>query len=128
MTSLTNIITCFTASKFIEEVTNPNFSVSLIETTLHQFSEECELLGGNSDLFIKIATRELDACRLLEEEDGGAPVSTTPANSVGGGGIAGLKPDDLGVPVEAQKRHTSTNSIFKRKKPNTYFKDKDNSY
>lgn len=127
MTSLSNIITCFTASKFIEEVTKPNFSTSLIETTLHQFSEECELLGGNSDFFIKIATRELDACRLLEE-DGGAPVSTLPTNSVGGGGISGLKPDDLGVPVETQKRHTSTNSIFKRKKPNTYFKDKDNSY
>ena len=64
MTSLSNIITCFTASKFIEEVTNPNFSLSLIENTLNQFSEQCEQLGGNSDLFVKIATRELDACRL----------------------------------------------------------------
>lgn len=126
MTSLANIITCFTASKFIEEVTNPKFSISLIENTLHQFSEECEQLGGNSDLFIKIATRELDACRLLEQEGGG--VAAPIANSVGGDGIAGLKPEDIGVPVEAQRRHTSTNSIFKRKKPNTYFKDKDNSY
>lgn len=127
MTSLSNIITCFAASKFIEEVTNPKFSTYLIESTLQQFSEECEQLGGNSDLFIKIATRELDACRLFEQE-GGAPVSATPVNSVGGGGIAGMKPDDLGVPVEAQKRHAARNSIFKRKKPNTYFKDKDNSY
>ena len=124
MTSLSNIITCFTASKFIEEVTKPNYRNSLIETTLSEFSQECEQLGGNSDLFIQIATRELDACRLLEQEGGAAPI----ANSVGGGGIAGMKPEDLAVPVEAQKRHISRNSIFKRKKPNTYFKDKDNSY
>jgi hypothetical protein len=124
MTSLSNIITCFTASKFIEEVTKPNYRNSLIETTLSEFSQECEQLGGNSDLFIQIATRELDACRLLEQEGGAAPI----ANSVGGGGIAGMKPEDLAVPVEAQKRHTARNSIFKRKKPNTYFKDKDNSY
>jgi hypothetical protein len=126
MTSLSNIITCFTASKFIEEVTNPNFSKLLIETTLQQFSTECEQLGGNFNLFIEIATRELDACRLLEQE--GGAVAAPIANSEAGGGIAGLKPEDIGVPVEAQKRHTSTNSIFKRKKPNTYFKDKDNSY
>jgi len=124
MTSLSNIITCFTTSKFIEEVTNANFSTTLIESTLQQFSKECEQLGGNSNLFVKMATRELDACRLLEQEGGAAPI----ANSVAGGGIAGMKPEDLAVPVEAQKRHTSTNSIFKRKKPNTYFKDKDNSY
>jgi len=125
MTSLSNIITCFTASKFIEEVTKPNFSTSLIETTLNEFSEECEQLGGNSDLFIKIAIRELDACRLLEQEGAiAAPI----ANSEAGNGIAGLKPDDIGIPVEAQKRHAARNSIFKRKKPNTYFKDKDNSY
>jgi hypothetical protein len=124
MTSLSNIITCFTASKFIEEVTKPNYRNSLIETTLSEFSQECEQLGGNSDLFIQIATRELDACRLLEQEGGAAPI----ANSVGGGGIAGMKPDDLAVPVEAQRRHAARNSIFKRKKPNTYFKDKDNSY
>jgi hypothetical protein len=126
MTSLSNIITCFTASKFIEEVTNSNFSTTLIETALQQFSKECEQLGGNSDLFVKMAIRELDACRLLEQE--GGAVAAPIANSEAGGGIAGLKPEDIGVPVEAQKRHTSTNSIFKRKKPNTYFKDKDNSY
>jgi hypothetical protein len=126
MTSLANIITCFTASKFIEEVTNPNFSTSLIESTLQQFSKECEQLGGNFDLFIKIATRELDACRLLEQEGGSAVAPI--ANSVAAGGIAGMKPEDLAIPVEAQRRHTARNSIFKRKKPNTYFKDKDNSY
>jgi hypothetical protein len=53
---------------------------------------------------------------------------TSVANSVGGGGIAGMKPEDLAVPVSAQKRHTSRNSIFKRKKPNTYYNDKNNSY
>lgn len=127
MTSLSNIITCFAASKFIEEVTNPKFSTYLIESTLQQFSKECEQLGGNSDLFIKIATRELDACRLLEQEGGAAPVvSSAPTNVTAG--IAGLKPDDIGVPVEAQKRHTNRNIIFKRKKPNTYFTDKNNSY
>ena len=125
MTSLTNIITSFTASKFIEEFSNPNFSRPLLENTLNTFSEECELLGGNKELFISIATRELGACGLLEQE-GGAPVSGAPANVIAG--IAGLKPEDIGVPVEAQRRHTARNSIFKRKKPNTYFKDKDNSY
>ena len=126
MTSLTNIITCFTASKFIEEFSNPNFSKSLLENTLNTFSEECELLGGNKDLFLSIATRELEACGLLEQEGGAAPVSSGPTNVTAG--VAGLKPEDLAVPVEAQKRHTARNSIFKRKKPNTYFKDKDNSY
>lgn len=127
MTSLSNIITCFSVSKFIEEVSKPTFSTFLIENKLNEFSKECEQLGGSSDLFMKIATRELDACRLLEQEGGtAAVVSSAPTNVTAG--IAGLKPDDIGVPVEAQKRHINRNTIFKRKKPNTYFTDKNNSY
>jgi hypothetical protein len=96
-------------------------------TILDEFSKDCEFLGGDKQLFIESAMRELYACRLLRE-DGGAAVAAPIANSVAAGGVAGMKPEDLAVPVEAQKRHTSRNSIFKRKKPNTYFKDKDNSY
>ena len=118
---LTKIITTFTLCEFINEAIETDDVIA----TLNQFAEECELLGGSKQMFIDSAIREMVACRLLEQEGGAAaPV----ANSVGGGGIAGMKPEDLAVPVEAQKRHTSRNSIFKRKKPNTYFKDKDNSY
>jgi hypothetical protein len=117
---LTKIITTFTLCEFINEAIESDDVVA----TLNQFAEECELLGGSKRMFMDSAIRELDACRLLEQEGGAAPI----ANSVAAGGIAGMKPEDLAIPVEAQKRHTSTNSIFKRKKPNTYFKDKDNSY
>jgi hypothetical protein len=120
MNNLSKIITTFAVCEFINEAVSDNEII----LTLHKFSEECEVLGGNKELFLELAIRELEASHLLEQEGGVAPV----ANAVGGGGIAGLKPEDIGVPVEAQKRHTAKNSIFKRKKPNTYFTDKNNSY
>jgi len=123
MNNLSKIITTFAVCEFINEAVSNNEIVS----TLHKFSEECEVLGGNKQLFIELATRELEASHLLEQEGGAAPAAPI-TNSVGAGGIAGLKPEDIGVPVEAQKRHTARNSIFKRKKPNTYFTDKNNSY
>jgi len=118
--NLTKIITTFTLCEFINEAIETDDVIA----TLNQFAEECQLLGGSKQMFIDSAIREMVACRLLEQEGGAAPI----ANSVAAGGIAGMKPEDLAIPVEAQKRHTSRNSIFKRKKPNTYFKDKDNSY
>lgn len=121
MNNLSKIITTFAVCEFINEAVSNTEIIS----TLHKFSEECELLGGDKELFVELATRELEASHLTEQEGGAA---APPANIVGGGGIAGLKPEDIGVPVEAQKRHTSRNSIFKRKKPNTYFTDKNNSY
>jgi hypothetical protein len=120
-TDLSKIITTYAVCEFIDEVYTNNRDISGLNT----FSEQCEVLGGNRQLFLDIATREMEACRLLEQE-GGAPVSTPPTNVVAG--VAGLKPEDLAVPVSAQKRHTSRNSIFKRKKPNTYYNDQNNSY
>jgi len=124
MNNLNKIITAYSLCEFIQYVSKNNQDPM---TILDEFSKDCEFLGGDKQLFIESAMRELYACRLLRE-DGGAAVAAPIANSVGSGGVAGMKPEDLAVPVEAQKRHTSRNSIFKRKKPNTYFKDKDNSY
>jgi hypothetical protein len=59
-------------------------------------------------------------------EDGmgaGAVTSGGPANTTAG--IAGFKPEEIGVPVEAQQRHINRNSIFRRKKPNRYYIDQD---
>jgi hypothetical protein len=119
----------FSLKRLLLKVPDPYVRSSLrnVTSALKLISEQCEQLGGNAEQFMEKALREMDACRLLEQE-GGAPVSPAPVNSVGGGGIAGMKPEDLAVSVEAQRRHTARNSIFKRKKPNTYFKDKDNSY
>ena len=120
MNTVSKIITTFTVCEFLNEtVKHPDN----LKCNLQKFSEDCEQLGGNKTLFFELATRELDACRLLEQEggDGGGP-----ANVVAG--VAGLKPEDIGVPVEAQKRYTSKNSIFRRKKPNKYYSDKNNSY
>lgn len=94
---------------------------------LNLISEECEKIDGDKEYFMEIAKREMSACRLFEEDGGGAasaPITT----SVGAGGVAGFKPEEIGVPVEAQKRNVMKNSIFKRKKPNKYFTDADNRY
>jgi hypothetical protein len=123
MKNLTQIITTFVACEFLNEsVKNPQN----LKNNLQKFSEDCEYLGGDKRLFLNMAVRELDACRLLEQEGGGEGSSAGPANVVAG--IAGIKPEEIGVPVQAQKRHISKNSIFRRKKPNKYFKDKENSY
>jgi len=123
MNHIIKSITAYTAYKLIEEASKKEKNpLELLES----YGKECELLGGNTDLFNKICVRELDACRLLEQEGGAAAPAV--ANSVGGGGVAGMKPEDLGVPVSAQKRHIEQNSIFKRKKPNTYYNDRNNSY
>lgn len=125
MNNISKLITTFTACKFIEEITKPQFSNNL-NTALNEFSEQCDFLGGNKQQFIEIVTRELVACRLFEDGEGGGAspaVSAGPTNVVAG--IAGLKPEDLAIPVEAQKRHTLKNSIFRRKKPNKYYMEQD---
>lgn len=123
MINLSKIITTFAVCEFIDEVYTNKADIS----NLNEFSQDCESLGGNRQLFLDIATREMEACRLLEQEGGATPaVSTGPTNVVAG--VAGLKPEDIGIPVEAQRRHTSRNSIFRRKKPNKYFTDRENSY
>ena len=123
MINLSKIITTFAVCEFIDEVYTNKADIS----NLNEFSQDCESLGGDRQLFLDMATREMEACRLLEQEGGAAPVASTAPTNVTAG-VAGLKPEDIGVPVEAQKRHTSRNSIFRRKKPNKYFTDKKNSY
>ena len=125
MNNITQLITTFSVCEFLEEtVKNPQN----LKSNLDKFSKDCEFLGGDLHYFQEMAFRELNACRLLEQEGGGEapPASSGPTNVTAG--IAGLKPEDIGVPVSAQKRHTSRNSIFKRKKPNTYYNDQNNSY
>jgi hypothetical protein len=125
MSNLSKIITTFSVCEFLEEtVKNPQN----LKFNLQKFSQDCELLGGNLVQFQEMALRELNACRLLEQEGGGEAPSASDGPTNVTAGIAGLKPEDLAVPVSAQKRHTSRNSIFKRKKPNTYYNDKNNSY
>jgi hypothetical protein len=121
----------FSLKKLLMKVPDPYVRASLsnVVGSLRVISEECESLGGNGEEFITRALRELYACRLLNEEGEGGVVSTTPANSVSAGGIYGLKPEEATfLSKEGQKRHTSTNSIFKRRKPNRYYNDQTNSY
>ena len=123
MNNIIKSITAYTAYKLIEEASKKEKNpLKLLES----YGKECELLGGNTDLFNQICIRELNACRLLEQE-GGIPAPAV-VNSVGGGGVTGLKPDDIGVPVEAQKKYASKNSIFKRRKPNKYYNDESANY
>lgn len=122
MTNIPSVIATYTVCKFIEEVTHPDFSQNLKET-FDSFSADCGFLGGDVQLFKRMATRELNACRLMEDGMGAGVVSGTPANNTSG--IAGFKPEEIGVPVEAQQRHTARNSIFRRKKPNRYYMDQD---
>ena len=100
-----------------------------VVSVLNLISEECEKIGGDPEYFIEIATREMKACRLLQE-DGAAPAAG-PANAMGGsfntgnvntldnkpGNLAGYDP-----PLATGKK------IFRRRKPNTYFTDRNNSY
>lgn len=123
----------FSLKKLLIKIPDPYVRASLSNVigSLRVISEECESLGGNGEEFMARALRELYACRLLNEEGegGGAAPAATPANSVGAGGIYGLKPEEATfLSKEGQKRHTSTNSIFKRRKPNRYYNDQTNSY
>ena len=120
MNTLSSIITTYTVSSFLNEVfTDPNTI-----TRLQEFSEDCEVLGGNKDLFVAMANRELEACRLLEQEGGvansmGGAFSTTEAlpRENQPGNIAGYDP-----PIATGKK------IFRRKPPNKYYTDRNNSY
>lgn len=120
MTNFSRVITTFTLCKFIEEAVKAKTNV---KNLFEQFSKECEYIGGDSEYFHKIAARELEACGLMEQE-----AAAPPANSVAAGGVAGMKPEDIGVSVEAQKRHTARNAIFRRRKPNKYYNDGSNKF
>jgi hypothetical protein len=75
--------------------------LSNVPAALALFTEECEKAGGNGAMFLEGAMRELRACGFLRED---GVVAAPIANSVAAGGVAGMKPDDLGVPVSVQKR------------------------
>lgn len=124
MNRIINTITSYTVYKLIQEASKKEKSVLHL---LESFSRECEELGGNKELFLRLSVRELAACRLINEQEGGiaAPVI---ANSIGGGGVSGFKPEEIGIPPETQKRHTQKNMIFKRKKPNKYYNDETGNY
>jgi len=74
-----------------------------VPAALALFTEECVKAGGDGAMFLEGAMRELEACGVLQE-DGEAAVAAPITNSVGAGGVAGMKPDDIGVPVSVQKR------------------------
>jgi hypothetical protein len=122
----------FSLKKLLLKVPDPSVRANLssVISSLRLISEQCEFLGGDGNQFVQRALRELDACRLITEEgEGGAVTASAPTNSVSSGGIYGLKPEETTfLSKKGQKKHISTNSIFKRKKPNTYYNDKNNSY
>lgn len=103
-------------------------NMTSVITALNLIAEQCEQLGGDQEMFIEHALREMKACRLVED----GAVAAGPGNAMGGsfsttniesglgnapGNIAGYDP-----PLATGKK------IFRRKKPNTYFTDKKNSY
>lgn len=108
--------------KLIGKVPDPYVRAHMtnIPAAMSLFSEECENAGGNGAMFLEGAMRELRACGLLQE-DGEAAVAAPIANSVAAGGIAGMKPDDIGVPVSVQKRiqQSAGRHMARRKKQNT---------
>ena len=108
--------------RIIVKVPDPYVRAHLtnVPAALALFSEQCEAAGGNGELFLEGAMRELRACGILQE-DGEAAVAAPIANSVGAGGVAGMKPDDIGVPVSVQKRiqQSAGRHMARRKKQNT---------
>tara|TARA_R110002126_G_scaffold75847_5_gene189304 strand:+ start:3856 stop:4419 length:564 start_codon:yes stop_codon:yes gene_type:complete len=87
-----------------------------VPAALALFTEECEKAGGNGAMFLEGAMRELRACGLLQEDGEGAAAPI--ANSVGAGGVAGMKPDDLGVPVSVQKRIQQSKGRYMARRKN----------
>lgn len=117
----------FSLKRLLMKVPDPYVRASLTNVTsaLRLISEQCEMLGGDGEQFVAGALREIDACRMLEEEGEGAAPTAAPVNSVGSGGIYGLKPEETTfLSPSAQARYTNSNktnkpSIFKRKPKNT---------
>jgi alpha-D-ribose 1-methylphosphonate 5-phosphate C-P lyase len=59
MNNLSKIITTYAICEFIEYATK---DFTNLQEKIQKFSEECELLGGNKDLFVELAVREMSAC------------------------------------------------------------------
>jgi hypothetical protein len=119
----------FSLKRLLLKVPDPYVRSNLnsVVSALRLISEHCEIIGGNKEQFVEMALRELDACRLINEdgEGGGAPIT----NSITSGGVSGFKPDEIGVPTDVQKQiQNGKKQIFQRRKPNRYYNDKTNSY
>jgi len=107
--------------RIIVKVPDPYVRAHLtnVPAALALFTEECVKAGGDGAMFLEGAMRELRACGILQEE-GEAAVAAPIANSVAAGGVAGMKPDDLGIPVSVQKRiQQSKGRYMARRKKNT---------
>ena len=97
-----------------------------VMSVLNLISEECEKLGGDSQMFTEMALREMDACRLLEDgAAGAAPI----ANSMGGSFNTGNVESGLGNAPGNLAGYdpplVSGKKIFRRRKPNKYYMDQD---
>lgn len=122
----------YSLKRLLLKVPDPEVRARLtnVPSAIKLIAEQCQNIGGNAEEFYTRAMRELDACRLVEEGEGGAPMGSSVANSVSSGGVAGMKPEDIGVPeqIRAQISSGKRKHIFSRRKPNTYYNDRNNSY
>ena len=95
---------------------------------LNLVAEECESMGGDKQYFIESALREMKACRLVEEGEGGGGI----ANSMGGGFATTSNMNTLDNPQGNLAGYdpplATGKKIFRRKKPNKYYMDRDNAY
>ncbi len=117
----------YSLKRLLLKVPDPEVRARLtnIPSAIKLIAEQCESLGGNPIEFYARAIRELEACRLVEQEGAVAPVS----NSIAAGGISGMKPEDIGVPekIRAEISSGKRPSIFKRRKPNNYWLNQENN-
>jgi len=111
----------YSLKRLLIKIPDPTIKAQLtnVSSALKLIAEECSKLGADPEEFYTRGLREMEACRLIEDGEGAAaPV----ANSVAGGGIYGLKPEETTfLSQKAQKKHISNNQIFKRRKPNKYY-------
>lgn len=114
----------YSLKRLLIKVPDPDVRARLtnIPGAIKLIAEQCESIGGNAEDFYNRAIREMYACRLMEDGEGGV------ANSMGGGfnvanppGIPSGNSNIAGydAPLENKKKP----SIFKRKKPNKYWLD-----
>jgi hypothetical protein len=116
--------------KIITKVPDPYIRSSMANVTsaLRLLSEECEKVGGDKEYFMEIATREIKACRLFEEGEGGGP-----ANAMGGNFATTNAPPGAENPAGNLSGYDppliqNRKLIFKRRKPNKYNNEDTNKY
>lgn len=114
----------YSLKRLLLKIPDPTIRAQLtnVSSAVRLIAEECSKIGADPEDFYIRGMRELEACRLVEEGEGAA-MGTSVANSVSGGGIQGMKPEDIGVPERVRQEISSGKrpSIFKRKSPNKYW-------